>query len=82
MCNNNISTIYIYTTFLAVFCFLCSECQGFDYLQCLRTYWNYRYHMVGDAINRSQHFPSDCDFLKPSGTGEAGMMVIGAAPKM
>ena len=48
----------------------------------MQRYWNYRYHVVGDAINRSQHFPSDCDFLKPSGTGEAGMMVIGAAPKM
>ena len=56
--------------------------QSFDYLSSLKSYWNFRYHLVGDAINRSQHLPSDCDFLKPSGTGEAGMMAIGAAPKM
>ena len=72
----------LYITCFCVLTITSVSGQDFDYLSCLRAYWNYRYHMVGDAINRSQHFPSDCDFLKPSGTGEAGMMVIGAAPKM
>ena len=31
--------------------------------------------MVGDAINRSQHLPSDCDFLEPSGIGEPGFTI-------
>ena len=78
MCNNYIGMLKIFITSYILFCSLSCPCQDFDYLQSLRTYWNYRYHLVGDAINRSQHFPSDCDFLKPSGTGEAGMTVVGA----
>jgi tartrate dehydratase beta subunit/fumarate hydratase class I family protein len=54
-----------------------SSCQSFDYLSCLRSYWNYRYHTVGDAINTSQHMPFDGNFLSPSGIGEPGMTVIG-----
>jgi hypothetical protein len=38
--------------------------------------------LVGDAINRSQHFPSDCDFLEPSGIGESGMTVVGTGAGM
>ena len=51
--------------------------QDFNYLSCLRTYWNYRYHTVGDAINRNQHMPFDGNFLSPDGIGESGMLVVG-----
>ena len=78
-----------------LFIFLCLSLtisvkgQGFDYLQSLRAYWNYRYHLVGDKVNRSQHMPFDIgqtpdapDFLSPSGIGEPGIMVVGADPGM
>jgi hypothetical protein len=74
---NKINAIAIFSLF-----FLNVHAQTFDYLSCLRVYWNYRYHLMGDNINRSQHFPSDCDFLEPSGIGESGMTVIGTDPGM
>lgn len=80
-------------TLLPLFCFIQSMAQDFNYLESLRTYWNYRYHLVGDRINRSQHMPYDNgqsfffpdhheenypDFLSPEGIGEPGMMVVGS----
>jgi|GEM_PF-3631842 hypothetical protein len=50
---------------------------GSTYLNWLRGYWNYRYHLDGDIINRTQHFPSDCNFMQSSGLGEPGVLVIG-----
>ena len=66
--------------FLHLYILCCGHlfCQSFDYLSCLKSYWNNRYYLAGDAINRSQHLPSDCDFLEPSGIGESGMTVVGA----
>jgi len=55
-----------------------STAQQPGYLNWLRQYWNYRYHLIGDGTIKTQHFPTDCNFLTPQGLGEPGMMVIGA----
>jgi hypothetical protein len=50
---------YIISLFLIVTVIDTDAQSQFPYYQLLKTYWNYRYHLVGDAINRSQHMPFD-----------------------
>jgi hypothetical protein len=41
------------------------SCACSDDLTWLRIYWNYRYHLIGDGTIKTQHFPTDCNFLTP-----------------
>lgn len=44
----------------------------FNYLTSLSTYWNYRYHLVGDAINRNQFMPWEMNYARE--IGEPGLV--------
>jgi hypothetical protein len=43
-----------------------SAAQQPGYLNWLRQYWNYRYHLMGDGTIKTQHFPTDCNFPRCS----------------